>query len=115
MDGMMRGGNLQSGLPSEPTPEELIEVLFERGQARIERIVSTGQSMPEGHWYDDDTDEWVLLVSGEARLRIEGESEDRALRSGDWVFLPAHCRHRVTWTSIDPPAIWVAVHVASAK
>jgi cupin 2 domain-containing protein len=115
MDRITRGGNLQFGLPSEPATDELVEALFERGQVRIERIVSIGQSMPEAHWYDDDTDEWVLLFSGEARLRIEGEGEDRELRSGDWVFLPAHCRHRVIWTSTDPPAVWIAVHVAPVK
>jgi cupin 2 domain-containing protein len=31
------------------------------------------------------------------------------------VFLPAHCRHRVIWTSTDPPAVWIAVHVAPVK
>ena len=77
---------------------------------RIERITSTGQATPEGEWYDQDTEEWVLLVEGAARLRIEGESEDRALNEGDWIFLPVHCRHRVTWTRAEPPTVWLAVH-----
>jgi quercetin dioxygenase-like cupin family protein len=51
---------------------------------------------PEGEWYDQDGDEWVLLVAGSARLRIDGEDADRELRAGDWILLPAHCRHRVT-------------------
>ncbi len=107
----MRGGNLHAGLPLEAPPAEVVEVLTETGRSRVERIVSTGQVTPDGQWYDEASEEWVLLVSGEARLRIETESEERQLRPGDWLFLPAHCRHRVTWTSTDPPAIWLAVHI----
>ena len=53
----------------------------------------------------------MLVVEGEAHLRIEGETTDRELIAGDWVFLSAHCRHRVTWTRSEPPTIWLAVHV----
>ena len=77
---------------------------------RIERITSTGQATPEGEWYDQDTDEWVLLVEGAARLRIEGESEDRAVSDAGWILLPAHCRNRVTWARPEPPTVWLAVH-----
>ena len=35
---------------------------------RIERIVSRGQASPPGFWYDQETDEWVLLVSGARRF-----------------------------------------------
>jgi cupin 2 domain-containing protein len=53
----------------------------------------------------------VLVVKGGARLRIEGETEDRALEEGDYIFLPAHCRHRVAWTRSDPPTVWLAIHM----
>ena len=43
-------------------------------------------------------------------MRIEGESKDRALAEGDWILLPAHCRHRVTWTRAQPPTVWLAIH-----
>ena len=98
------------GLPAQPVADEIFEVLVERPGIRIERIVSTGQTTPEGEWYDQDGDEFVLLVAGGARLRIESEAEDRTLGEGDWVFIPAHCRHRVTWTREDPPTVWLAVH-----
>ncbi len=84
--------------------------MLERPGMRIERIVSTGQATPVGEWYDQENDEFVLLVSGAARLRIAGEAEDRAIEEGGWVFLPAHCRHRVTWTRDDPPTVWLALH-----
>jgi cupin 2 domain-containing protein len=90
--------------------EELTEVLAGRRGVRIERIVSTGQASPEGEWYDQDTDEWVVIIAGAARLRIENEAEDRELGEGDWMLLPAHCRHRVTWTRAEPPTIWLTLH-----
>jgi cupin 2 domain-containing protein len=107
---MIKTGNLQSGLPVRPLPDEVVDLLVERPGLRIERIVSTGQATPEGQWYDQDGDEWVLVVQGSARLSIEGESEERELGEGDWILLPAHCRHRVTWTRAEPPTAWLAIH-----
>ena len=78
---------------------------------RVERIVSTGQSSAPGDWYDQQDDEWAVLLSGAAGLRIE-EAEDRRLAPGDWLFLPAHCRHRVAWTQAQPPTVWLAIHIA---
>ncbi|MGK2923692.1 MAG: cupin domain-containing protein [Methyloceanibacter sp.] len=101
---------MRDALPEEPQAEELVEILMEGRGLRLERIVSTGQATPEDDWYDLAWDEFVVLVSGAARLRIEGEDEDRALEAGDWVLLPAHCRHRVTWTQTAPPAVWLAIH-----
>jgi cupin 2 domain-containing protein len=107
---MVRTGNLRRNVPARPLPDEVVELLLEREGLRIERIVSTGQTTPEGKWYDQETDEWVLVVAGAARLRIEDENEDRELGEGDWILLPAHCRHRVTWTRAEPPTVWLAVH-----
>jgi cupin 2 domain-containing protein len=108
---MLRAGTLRGGLPPGLLPDEMTDVLLERPGVRVERIVSTGQATPEGQWYDQASDEFVLLVAGAARLRIEGEAEDRALGEGDWLLLPAHCRHRVVWTQALPPTVWLAIHV----
>ncbi|WP_245409331.1 cupin domain-containing protein [Methyloceanibacter sp. wino2] len=113
-DGRVLSGALNAGLPTRPQTEELFDGLFEGPGIRIERIVSTGQTTPDGEWYDQSRDEFVLLVSGAARLRIDGESRDRELAPGDWLLLPAHCRHRVTWTQAEPPTIWLAVHFDAA-
>lgn len=104
-------GSLASSLPSQPTAEEKVDTLYERPGLRIERIVSTGQATPDGEWYDQDNDEWVLVVKGRARVRIDGEAQDRELGEGDFVFLPAHCRHRVAWTQREPPTVWLAIHM----
>ena len=108
----VRAGNLGEGLPAPPLAGELTETLCHLPGLRIERIVSTGQATPDGEWYDQDSDEWVLLVAGAARLLIDGEDRERELAAGDWLLLPAHCRHRVTWTERDPPTVWLAIHVA---
>jgi cupin 2 domain-containing protein len=111
---VVNAGSLFADLPSRPLAAEAVTVLFERLRLRIERIVSTGQVTQEGQWYDQETDEWVLLIKGAAKLRIEGETEERAMGPGDFVLLPAHCRHRVTWTQQDEPTVWLAIHFPAA-
>ena len=90
-----------------PADEEFTES-FRSENLRIERIVSSGQTTPAGNWYDQDEDEWVALIQGEAILEYESGEELR-LSAGDQVLLPAHCRHRVAYTSTAPPCIWLAV------
>ena len=105
----MRRGNLLDGLP-HPQAEEQIESLIDGANMRIERIVSTGQASPDGFWYDQPDDEFVVLLAGAARLRFEADDLGLDLKPGDWVEIPAHVRHRVEWTQADPPTIWLAVH-----
>ncbi len=106
---MIRSDNIfddvRPGLSGEETA-----ILAAHPGAFVERIVSTGQASLPGFWYDQDWTEWVLLLAGEARLRIDGEADPRILRPGDQVELPARIRHRVEWTSADPPTVWLAVH-----
>ncbi len=109
---MTRAGNLHSGWPSLTAQDaEWFDVLVQTPNARVERILSHGQATPEGAWFDQVEDEFVLLLKGAARLQIEGEPIPRELREGDWLMLPAHCRHRVTWTDPDAPSLWLAVHL----
>lgn len=105
----MTTGNMLASLP-DATSGEVFETLLDRGGVRIERIVSHGQSTPAGQWYDQEWDEWVLLLAGRAGILIEGEPASRELGQGDHLLLPAHCRHRVEWTTPDGPTVWLAVH-----
>jgi cupin 2 domain-containing protein len=101
--------NLLADLPPGSAAEERVSQLLRREHVRIERIVSTGQASPPGFWYDQDESEWVVVLSGAARLLIEGEREARALGPGDFLNLPAHTRHRVEWTDPAVPTVWLAV------
>jgi cupin 2 domain-containing protein len=109
----VRHGNLLAGLPAREA-EEQIDRLIDRPTVRIERIVSTGQASPPGFWYDQADDEFVVLLTGAARLRFEEGSPGLDLKPGDWVEIPAHVRHRVEWTQADPPTVWLAVHRGGA-
>jgi len=104
-------GNLFAALPPSPPPAERLDVLWRSPAVRVERIVSWGHATAPGAWYDQPADEWVALLSGAARLRIEGRDAILELRPGDWVLLPAGVRHRVEWTDPATPSVWLAVHV----
>lgn len=99
-------GNLLAALPSAHDGEAF-ETLFERAGLRIERIVSHDHASPEGFWYDQPYDEWVLVTTGEAILEFDDGSR-RCMRPGDWAVLRAHVRHRVAATF--GRTIWLAVH-----
>ena len=99
-------------LPSPLPTRELFEALIpDRKGLQIERIVSSGQTTPEGVWYDHEQDEWVALLQGEATIDYE-DTRSIHLQAGDHTFIPAHERHRVSRTSVDPPCIWIAVHAS---
>ncbi len=106
----MEIGNLFDGPPGGSTAEEMLTTLLETGGFRLVRIVSTGQATPEGEWYDQDEDEWVLVVRGRAGLLMEGEGGARIMNSGDHALIPAHVRHRVEWTDPRQPTVWLALH-----
>jgi len=96
---------------SAVTSGEVFENLAEAGNVRIERIVSNGGATPEGEWYDQEWDEWVLLLAGSAGMLMEGEGEARSLKPGDYLMIPARCRHRVAWTAPEERTVWLAVHI----
>ena len=102
----LSGDNLFAELPSM-LPEELIEKLIDTPDVRIERIISTGHASSPGFWYDQSENEWVVVLRGEAIL--EFVEETRTMRPGDYVFIPAHCKHRIVGTSADEPTVWLAV------
>ncbi len=105
----MSDGNLLADVPAGLIGEEL-RTLLATPDLRIERIVSTGHASPPGFWYDQDWAEWVLVVAGQAGLLIDGEAAPRVLGPGSYLHLPAHCRHRMEWTSAEVPTVWLAVH-----
>ena len=100
--------NLLENLPSE-FKEEIFDVLCKSGSVQIERITSSGQSSPQGFWYDQDNSEWVILLKGSACLEFE-DSMEIVLKPFDYLLIPAHKKHRVKWTSSEETCVWLAVH-----
>lgn len=102
-------GTIGLSLPQETgSGEERVAELVSGGGVRVERIVSFGQSSPEGFWYDQDEDEFVVLLSGAAELEFEG-GEIVKLGPGEWVDIRAHFRHRVKWTAPYEPSVWLVL------
>lgn len=90
-------------------PEELMEDLVSTSQVRIERIVSRGHTTPTDKWYDQDEHEWVMVAKGQARLLFQEGMKEISLNEGDYVNIPAHVRHQVSWTKPDEETIWLAI------
>ncbi|MBU4316493.1 MAG: cupin domain-containing protein [Proteobacteria bacterium] len=103
--------NIYDGIP-EHLPEELFQILLENRHFRIERIVSKGQGTPEGQWFDQDADEWVILLKGAAGLRFKDDEPVVKLLPGDHLHIPAHVKHRVEWTADHENTVWIAIHYA---
>ncbi|MFC2131397.1 cupin domain-containing protein [Bacteroidota bacterium] len=89
---------------------EVFEDLIKNDKFKLEKIISRGQASPPGEWYDQQHDEWVILLSGSAGLYFEDEKSPVELKPGDYLFIPAHRRHRVEWTDPETESIWLTLH-----
>lgn len=88
---------------------EIFDTLVDSENVTIERIISKGHSSPDSGWYDQDRNEWVIVLKGEAVLLFEDESMT-TLKSGDYINIPAHQKHKVHWTDPETETIWLAIH-----
>ena len=95
-------------VPSAFPAGEFVELLAQKAEARIERIISTGQASPSDFWYDQEQDEWVAVLQGMGTLQWEDGSMT-SLSAGESLMIPAHVKHRVEYTSQEPQCIWLAV------
>ena len=102
--------NIFKDLPEKRLDKEIFETLLQNNNVKLERIISTGQTTPKGEWYDQERDEWVILLQGHATLVFENEREIN-LKPGDYVFIKAHKKHRVSLTSSDEVCVWLAAHI----
>lgn len=103
----MTKNNIFSDLPTSLN-QEVFEDILRRDNIRIERIISQGHSAPETGWFDQDENEWVIVLTGSASLLFEGEDKIE-LSAGDYLMIPAHQRHRVLKTDPEQPTIWLAI------
>lgn len=86
-----------------PSEGERVEPLVRQSGLLIEQILSGATAEPVE--FNQDHDEWFVLLHGEADLEIDGERV--ALQAGDWMLLPRETPHRLLHTS--PGTTWLAV------
>ena len=103
--------NIFKDIPSE-LPDEFIEKIAgdEKTGISIERIISHGHASPPGFWYDQDKNEFVILLKGKAALLFKESDKLIEMSQGDYIDIPAHTLHRVEWTSKDEDTLWLTVH-----
>ncbi len=106
---LMNVNNFLDDIPAD-LPEELFTPLLTASNFRVERIVSHGHASPPGFWYDQDDNEWVLVIDGSATIEFEEQPEPVQLRPGSYLNIPAHARHRVVSTDPNQKTVWLAIH-----
>jgi len=104
----MKIENIFENIPNDIS-KEVTKKIFESKKIRIEKIISKGHSSPKGFWYDQEENEWVILIKGKAKLLFENETESVFLSEGDFVNIPSHTKHRVEWTEASAVTIWLAI------
>ena len=88
---------------------EVFESILEKGDFKVERIVTLKPFDKPGKWYDQERDEWVMLLQGEAILEFK-KGQVLHLKAGDYIFIPAHQEHRISHSSVEQKCIWLAIH-----
>lgn len=100
--------NIFDSIP-ENLNREAFDQLIKSNDVIIERIISKGHTSPDSGWFDQDKNEWVMVLQGEAILSFKNESSIK-LQAGDFINITAHKKHKVEWTDPDRETIWLAVH-----
>ncbi|MCJ2376338.1 cupin domain-containing protein [Vibrio sp. ZSDZ34] len=103
----MKVSNLLKHLPVDMTDESFEDIVFS-DSVRIERIVSQGHTSPNEGWYDQDENEWVMVIKGAGEITFE-DGNVSLLGEGDHILIPAHVKHKVSHTPHDKKTIWLAV------
>jgi cupin 2 domain-containing protein len=101
-------GNLFDQRDPPAIGSERLATLWSAGAVRVARIESSAHASPDGFWYDQDDDEWVVVLEGDAVIEFD-DGDWHALGTGDWIVIPAHARHRIVHTA--ERTVWLAVHV----
>ena len=86
--------------------QEQFETLFQTPDIHIEKITSHGQTSSQ--WYEQDRNEWVVLIEGEGILLFEKDSQKVHLKKGEHIYISKMKKHKVIYTS--SPTVWLAIH-----
>jgi len=104
----MKKQNIFANIP-ENLDNEIFEEIFTKKDLKVERIISYGHITPEDEWYNQNNDEWVMVLEGEAMVSFKNRDAIK-LKSGDYINIPAHTQHRVSWSIANKKTIWLAIH-----
>lgn len=110
---MIEAKNFFENIPQVNDGEEIIEVISENSFLKIERIISNNSISPKSGWHEQNNDEWVMLIQGNAKILFEDKEIE--LYRGDNLYIPAKTKHKVTYTSSIPICIWLAIHTKTNK
>ena len=92
---------------SAPDEGERVEQLVAGDDVAVEHIVSG--RVASAVEFDQDHDEWVVVLEGSAQLEVMGRSA--SLAAGDWLLLPRGTPHVLVHT--EPGTRWLAVRFGS--
>lgn len=102
---MKKGKNIFEDLQYSPREEKIDEIFqISNKKFRVERILSSSQISQD--WYDQEEEEYIILLEGKASILYE-TGEEVWLESGDSLFLPAHKKHKVSFTS--DRCLWLCI------
>ena len=99
--------NLLSSLPHK-IDSEIFENLVHSDHIKIERILSKGHSSPASGWYDQDENEWILVLKGSGVVVFD-DGNKVTLKKGDYLNIPARKKHKVSWTDPKTVTVWLAI------
>lgn len=99
--------NLFQNVPDK-LPDEIFETIAQSENVKIERIVSDGHTSQPGFWYNQDQNEFVIVLKGNAVLEFE-DGTTKKMSEGDYQIIPAHQKHRVAYTDTIGKTIWLVV------
>ena len=101
--------NIFKDIKIDKNNEQFFDLLKTKN-IRIEKIVSNGQTSPKDFWYDQDENEFIIVLKGEAVLEVKqnNDIEEYNLKEGDFLDVKSNVKHHVKYTSLDEPTIWLA-------
>lgn len=97
--------NIFENLPANKG-NEVFQDILKNNTVRIERIVSFGPESNDGKWYNQNEDEWVILLKGAAKIIFE--NNELNLNAGDYLFIEKNKKHKVEITEENSETIWLA-------
>lgn len=105
----MQKGNIFSEIPTS-IPKEVFNSIIDKDGIKIERIISKGHTTEKDKWYNQEKNEWLIMLKGKAELLFKNNNQIIKMKKGDYLNISAHTEHRVTKTSKKEETIWLTIH-----